>query len=356
MDGIVYILVKHQCPLSRDIDGVKRSKGMRWICFCLMLISVLGCKKNIYRFCAVETKGLNNEEYKEVMIGYFDCLVNERIKQKSKKKLIKDIDQSTIEGAFLGFTGEMSDQYLSAMALNQILSKKEISGLYDSKSPALRYYGFRFLSERDSIDVFSLLQGKLHDTTRIDRFDGCIISFPTIADMCIKYVYPDNYSNIKNENSFQLSKSELNTIDSLVIAEDIKLDYVKEIQFKNRDSKVMYYQPDYNSDSNHIILSSGNDLNQLNEYWKLDEKDFKPPTIYPDVINWAALILNAKTHIQERFDLESIKLISIEIDKEFKDNPIKYAVISFEKDSSGFIEKLPMLLDGRIVLSNKEVD
>ncbi len=126
-----------------------------------------------------------------------------------------------------------------------------------------------------------------------------------------------------------------------------------------------FYKCDYNKPYRRI-LGSGSSADSLTEVWGIGEKDLRSlKSNGPESLNdmdIPAYIRKAGTHIKNRFHLEravfdSFEIQSIKISKdgpENKQNRFYFIVITFLYDERGYYQKIPLLTDGRIILSNNE--
>jgi len=198
------------------------------IIFSTLFINCYGQKDGDTK-CEISTNNVSQAEYDEAIKIWMECLVAERIKEKSKAELYNDIRGTHIEGPYLFLEDKMSDVYLSYKALSAILSDKELKENLQSNDPAIKYYSFWAVTEKEHEDVFELLKTLINDTTKISTNMGCIIDAITIADLCInrvteKYVHDDVDYKPKN---YQLTVTEKAELDELVLNSDLDLQYKK---------------------------------------------------------------------------------------------------------------------------------
>jgi hypothetical protein len=126
----------------------------------------------------------------------------------------------------------------------------------------------------------------------------------------------------------------------------------------NSGKGLTYYKCDYTKTYD-TILSSGSDTNKLNEIWGVDTNDINNiSTTSLDSVNLNFIIDNAKQHLRKRFSDMSLTLSSLtleRIDDHDTTNPRNwFFTISFLYDKKGYYQDVPVLLDGRIILSNQE--
>ena len=151
-----------------------------------------------------------------------DCLIEKSIKTKTKKQLYNDIEGNLIQyGILVGFSGEVSQSYVSSKALTKILTDKEISKNLHSKDMGIKYNSFYTIALRNKQDVFEALKFVLNDTTRVFSQYGCLIDELTFADLCINLVVSDE----SDCQAYQLDQDEIEELDSLVIARNLNLQY-----------------------------------------------------------------------------------------------------------------------------------
>lgn len=130
----------------------------------------------------------------------------------------------------------------------------------------------------------------------------------------------------------------------------------KSNQKPNPKTTIAYYQPDY---ANHIdtILNSGENGKKSSEAWGLNKSEIKKlPEIKTTKIDYNKVISIAKQHLNNRFDPIDLEFQSIELEVLNKNttNKFNYLVVTFSYDKKKYVQKVPLLLDGRVILSNNE--
>ena len=195
--------------------------------FTVLLLVSCNNKKDIYKTCELPGDHYSESQYAELMNTWLDCLISERIKEKSKQDLYEDIKGNYIGGAFVGIDGKLSDSFLSYKALEKILSNKELLENINSKDPGIRYYSFLAITGRRVDNAFNVLKSILNDTTRVQTHFGCIYDNETIADLCINIVtkrYSPAYEDYVG-NNYQLTIPEKEELDSIIINSNLELRY-----------------------------------------------------------------------------------------------------------------------------------
>ena len=121
--------------------------------------------------------------------------------------------------------------------------------------------------------------------------------------------------------------------------------------------QLSYYKCDYSKRFD-TILSSGDDYT-IREIWGVNKSDISTfPSIKHLTVDTSVIIQTAATHLRKRFT--DINILSSEcklerIDDEAIPNERNWFVdVTFLYDKRGYYQKVPVLLDGRIILSNKE--
>jgi len=119
-----------------------------------------------------------------------------------------------------------------------------------------------------------------------------------------------------------------------------------------------YYKCDYSKkDSLIVILSSGSE-NETNETWAIDPDDIVNfDTFQLDDIHLDKLVLKGKNHLSNRFDLIDLSLDHFtlqRIEQNRFDSNNWVCLITFSYDGKAQFQMVPLLLDGSIVLSDKE--
>lgn len=127
-------------------------------------------------------------------------------------------------------------------------------------------------------------------------------------------------------------------------------------QKANPATTIVYYQPDY---ANHIdtILSSGENVKKASEAWGINELEIKKlPEIKTTKIDYNKAISIAEQHLKNRLGPIDLEFQSIELEVLNKNstNQFKFLIVTFSYDKKEYVQKVPMLLDGRVILSNNE--
>ena len=176
-------------------------------------------------------ENLSDKEYIKAFENWEECLVNRRIKEKSKKALYNEIEGNHIQiGILEGIEGKVSSKYLSSKALRKILTDKELNQNLNSQDSGIKYQSFLAIAERKSQDVFKTLKTIVSDTTKVEIQEGCIVEEITLSDLCINTVteiYHYNYGEGYIPNQYQLNKEEKKELDELVLNLNFELDYKK---------------------------------------------------------------------------------------------------------------------------------
>lgn len=127
---------------------------------------------------------------------------------------------------------------------------------------------------------------------------------------------------------------------------------------KPTETKLAYYQNKYSEKESEIIILSvvENNNKEPIEFWSVDINEIEHiSTKNISQINIEKIIRNARIHVKKRFGIEQLKLSDIvfeNISKSKKKNLI--AFVSFIKNEQGHTENVPVLLNGTIILSNRE--
>lgn len=122
--------------------------------------------------------------------------------------------------------------------------------------------------------------------------------------------------------------------------------------------QLKYYKCDYAKNKYDTILSSGN-KHETTEVWGIDKSDIaKLPILNRKAIDRTVFIKIAAQHIKDR--LPDINLLSSSftlqrINEKDTSNPRNWFVdITFLYDEKGYYQEVPVLLNGKIILSNNE--
>lgn len=119
-----------------------------------------------------------------------------------------------------------------------------------------------------------------------------------------------------------------------------------------------YYQCDYSKNRYDTILSSGT-KDTLDEIWGVELQEMKKlKQVNIDTIDFNRIIQIGKSHLIKRFKSANLQLSSFEIKEinEGRSRVLKnwYIELTFLDYKSGFSEKIPLFLNGTIILSNNE--
>ena len=119
-----------------------------------------------------------------------------------------------------------------------------------------------------------------------------------------------------------------------------------------------YYQADYKNGNYFTILRSGTE-SDTTEVWGVDKDDInKLPKLDLAQVNYNNLVQNAKVHLEKRFQLTNLAMVEIKLARitelEIENNRNWFVVISFQYTEEAYMQLVPMLIDGRIILSKNE--
>lgn len=125
-----------------------------------------------------------------------------------------------------------------------------------------------------------------------------------------------------------------------------------------RPIQLSYYKCDYSKREYDTILSSG-DEHTTTEVWGIDKRYIDSlPSINIHPVDTTAIIKSAAFHLRKRFPDIAILYSDCKLEhisEKDTSNPNNWFFdISFLYDKRGYYQKVPVLLDGRIVLSNNE--
>jgi hypothetical protein len=129
-------------------------------------------------------------------------------------------------------------------------------------------------------------------------------------------------------------------------------------QSSKNSTSLSYYKCDYSKKGFDTILSSGDDSN-IDEVWGINKSDIK------DIVtnNLACLdlpefIYKATIHIKKRYPELNLNVSSVEVIRNENVGPNDprswFVQVSFQYDHKNSYQIVPLLLDGRIILSNTE--
>lgn len=212
---------------------IKRMKNI--VTLFLLVLNLFGCIKKAPD--KVDSRQ-NSEEVAAEMELWLDSLVSARIEEKGKSELFDDLRGDYIQGMFTGFGGELSDSYISYMALREILPENELVDSLASNDPGIRYHSFLLTIEREKNDVFEILKTILTDTSMVISHFGCVLDSIRVADLCIDLVTEKYNSNSKEyePTNYQLTESEKIKLDSIVLSNDLQLRYKDQLESKKLET------------------------------------------------------------------------------------------------------------------------
>jgi hypothetical protein len=123
-------------------------------------------------------------------------------------------------------------------------------------------------------------------------------------------------------------------------------------------TQLRYYKCDYAKNRYDTILSSG-DGHQITEVWGIDKKDIASlPLFKMETLDTNVIIQNAARYIKTIFpdiDFLSTRYSLERINEKDNSNPRNWFIeVSFLYDKRGYYQEVPLLLDGRIILSSNE--
>lgn len=125
-------------------------------------------------------------------------------------------------------------------------------------------------------------------------------------------------------------------------------------------NELRFYKCDYSiMDSLVIVLGSRSEFStNFDETWAISKTDLKHPSKSDlSKVNIENIIENGRRHLSESYKHTELQFSDLSIEK-IKDSLIDsenwIAIVSFKYDNKGYFQKVPVLLDGTIVLSDKE--
>jgi hypothetical protein len=123
-------------------------------------------------------------------------------------------------------------------------------------------------------------------------------------------------------------------------------------------TQLQYYKCDYAKNRYDTILSSG-DGHQITEVWGIDKKDIASlPLFKMETLDTSVIIQNAARYIKTIFpdiDFLSTRYSLERINEKDSSNPRNWFIeVSFLYNKRGYYQEVPLLLDGRIILSSNQ--
>jgi len=120
---------------------------------------------------------------------------------------------------------------------------------------------------------------------------------------------------------------------------------------------IIYYKADYTKDIDTILSSDSEYGKRENEIWGINKLEIKKSNqLNINDFDYNKAISLARQYLKKRFNPIELLFQSIELEHLNSGNPqqLNYIIITFSYDKKEYVQKVPMLLDGRIVLSNNE--
>ena len=122
--------------------------------------------------------------------------------------------------------------------------------------------------------------------------------------------------------------------------------------------QLSYYKCEYLRNQYDTILSAGNE-NEINEVWGVNKSDInKLPLINPNDLDTNTIITRAEMHLKKRISNIDLQFSSFTIERINEADSLnprnKFIVVYFLYDKRGYYQVVPILLDGRIILSKNE--
>jgi hypothetical protein len=123
-------------------------------------------------------------------------------------------------------------------------------------------------------------------------------------------------------------------------------------------NQLSYYKCDYLQNKYDTVLSAG-DEHEIGEVWGVNRNDINQlPIINNNDLDFNRIIKNAEAHLKKRFQDIDLSVTSLNIEKIDNSDSLNpknsFIEVTFLYDKRGYVQKVPVLFDGRIVLSNKE--
>lgn len=124
------------------------------------------------------------------------------------------------------------------------------------------------------------------------------------------------------------------------------------------DDSLRYYQPKYQNNHYYTILSSGTE-NETHETWGVDKNDIeKLPFLNLKEIRFHEFEQNAKAHLEKRYEEIILTLVEIKLeritDQDLGNDRNWCIIVTFRHHENGYVQMVPLLIDGRIILSTNE--
>jgi hypothetical protein len=127
---------------------------------------------------------------------------------------------------------------------------------------------------------------------------------------------------------------------------------------KSRDLQLSYYKCDYLKSHYDTILSAVDEHN-VHEVWGISKSDITQiPLINNNDLDSNDIIKSAEIYLKKRFQDIHLRLTDFKIEKitdlDSSNPKNKFIEVTFLYNEKGSYQIVPLLMDGRIVLSNKE--
>lgn len=200
--------------------------------FSVLFLSVQG-QNEIYKKCTISTENVTQDEYNKAVKVWKDCLVTQRLEEKSKAELYEDISGNSIEGEYSFLEDKMSNEYISYKALAKILTDEELKENLKQGDAGIKYYSFLAIVEKGNEDLFEILKTFIDDTTTVNSKITCGLTETTLVDLCINIVTEKYFVYLPHPNykpkHYQLTLAEKAELDELVLNNDLDLNYKEKL-------------------------------------------------------------------------------------------------------------------------------
>jgi hypothetical protein len=135
---------------------------------------------------------------------------------------------------------------------------------------------------------------------------------------------------------------------------------VKKKTYPQKENRVRlsYYQCDYSKQQYDTILSAGNEL-AITEIWGVNKSDIAElPNFNLQILDTSVFLRCATIHLKNQFPNINILSSNYKLERINEQDTSSqqnwFVDIMFLYDKRGYFQKVPLLLDGRIILSNTE--
>jgi hypothetical protein len=157
------------------------------------------------------------------LIGFGQDYNPDNVSEKVQR-IVKDIaKENVLMSSAVGYAGTKPKQYERFEDLKEIATVSELIELTNHDNAVVRCYAFWDLIYKDSTHIYDIVKRHLNDNEFVSTQFGCIGSGEKVGDFYLSLVSPPYY----DDKSYQLSDSQLNEINEILLTTDNQNLYAK---------------------------------------------------------------------------------------------------------------------------------